>query len=137
MKKILVFSAIMIGLTLQTASAHAQTFWMEGVWNGSATQSNPNETWTVRLAVARHGDLDSYRVTYPTLGCSGYWTYVRADGEVTQFVEHIDHGADKCVDRVNITVGPSARGEFNRPIRMRYHAQWSSGFAGGELALEQ
>jgi hypothetical protein len=77
------------------------TAWMQGSWSGTGSQSNSSGSWSMQLSVAG----SSYSISYPSLGCGGYWSLNNTGQGVASFVEHITYGRDKCVDGGAVTVG--------------------------------
>jgi hypothetical protein len=70
--------------------------WIDGVWQGSGFQADNADTWTIKLTAdsVRPG----YEIEYPSLSCGGTWTLTSADGDTAWFTEHIEYGADNCID---------------------------------------
>jgi len=96
---------------------HPARFWMVGSWIGSGSQSGTGSTWPMHLTVDERG-LQSwdYKIDYPSLGCGGYWTFDRGNGNTGSFTEHIVYGRDKCIDGGMVTVGamPAASGAIKQ-----------------------
>jgi hypothetical protein len=74
--------------------------WLEGVWEGTAYQSNTRENWTLRLTATNQ----TYRVDYPTLSCGGEWKLLRMDKRTARFREKLNYGQGKCVDNVTVII---------------------------------
>jgi len=82
------------------AADEAQPSWLEGTWTGVAHQQQNNSDWSVRLVASG----SSYKVSYPSLGCSGYLSVYEITSSTGRFLERITSGLDKCVDGVTITL---------------------------------
>jgi hypothetical protein len=68
-----------------------------GHWSGQGRQSD-GMTWTMEVDVAGIGPGRCATVSYPDVGCSGYWTCTATDENSLRGVEHITQGRDRCVD---------------------------------------
>jgi hypothetical protein len=68
-----------------------------GHWNGQGRQSD-GMTWAMEVDVAGIGPGRCAAVSYPDVGCSGYWTCTEAGEGSMRGVEHITQGRDRCVD---------------------------------------
>jgi len=74
--------------------------WLEGVWEGTAYQSNTKENWTLKLTVKNR----TYRIDYPSLSCGGEWKLIRMGKRTATFREKLTYGQSDCVDNVTITI---------------------------------
>lgn len=76
---------------------------MVGTWEGTVTQQSSGTTYTVEMTLF-HRDTDDHvgTVTYPTLGCQGYYTLESADDDSATLVEHITSGSDACINGIDI-----------------------------------
>ncbi len=78
---------------------------MVGRWEGSVTQQSSGTTYPVEMTLfARDADDRVGSVSYPTLGCEGYYTLGSGDDKGVTLVEHITVGADGCIDGVEIVL---------------------------------
>jgi hypothetical protein len=76
-----------------------------GTWEGSVTQQSSGTTYTVEMTLfPRDADDHVGSVTYPTLGCEGYYTLESHDGDGVTLVEHITVGRDDCIDGAEIVL---------------------------------
>jgi hypothetical protein len=73
---------------------------LEGVWEGTAYQSNTRENWTLRLTAKDR----TYRVDYPTLSCGGEWRLLRMGKRTATFREKLTYGQSECVDNVTVVI---------------------------------
>lgn len=74
--------------------------WLEGIWEGTAYQSDTKENWILKLSV-KNG---SYRVDYPSLSCGGEWKPIRLGKRIATFREKLTYGHNECVDNVIVTI---------------------------------
>lgn len=86
---------------------------LAGHWTGVGQQSDGAQ-WKMELDITRTDDGPCAIVRYPDLGCGGYWSCVAndEDGGGFQAIEHITHGSNRCVDRVNVEVSLSDTGRL-------------------------
>jgi hypothetical protein len=67
---------------------------LDGTFTGSAYQYNVNEAWTIDLVC----ENNTYYISYPTYGCSGYWELLYAESDKLVFKEIIDKDPENiCV----------------------------------------
>jgi hypothetical protein len=67
--------------------------WLEGSWTGQGKGEN-GSSWTMKLDVANN----QFRVSYPSLNCSGYWTKKNVDANTASFEEVITNSPEKCTN---------------------------------------
>lgn len=98
--------------------------WLNGTWEGTGSQGIfIKTTWKIRLVAGPN----SYSVSYPSLGCGGYWSLIQAGAETASFTEHINYGKDRCVDNVFVTVKKLSMNQLE--------CRWSSPAAKATLTL--
>lgn len=81
-------------------SASTNTSWLDGVWEGSAYQTNANTSWTIKLTVQN----STYFIEYPSLSCGGNWTLINQSVNTVEFKEKITYGGDHCTDDGNVII---------------------------------
>lgn len=78
--------------------------WLNGAWEGIGYQSNTDETWSVEMEFDvkdRQG-----RVNYPSLYCSGDWTFFKYKKGKVYLGEQIKKGLANCMEFVDVIVTP-------------------------------
>jgi hypothetical protein len=70
---------------------------MLGHWSGAGIQSG-GVSWDMELDVTSAGPGRCASVSYPDVGCSGFWTCNPAGDGSLRGVERIVDGRDRCVD---------------------------------------
>jgi hypothetical protein len=125
------FLVLPIGVSADDTQAPNIAYLLSGTWNGSGHQQGTGSDWSIRLIVTVDNDNASFKISYPSLKCGGYWTLQREFERSATFIEHITFGTDKCVDGGTVTV---ALGGANN---LAY--QWIGGddSAAGQLTREQ
>ena len=75
---------------------------LDGVWEGEGRQSSSAsvQTWTIRFT-AENG---VYLIEYPSLTCSGTWTFLSETSGSVTFFEDIQEGTSRCVDEGTVEV---------------------------------
>lgn len=61
---------------------------------GVGFQKDIKEYWAINVQINSQSDID---VSYPSLGCSGKWVFIKEDKNLTILKEIITFGADKCI----------------------------------------
>jgi hypothetical protein len=74
--------------------------WLEGVWEGTAYQSNTKENWTLRLTARNN----TFRIEYPSLSCGGEWKPLHRTKRIATFREKLTYGQNDCLDNVRVTI---------------------------------
>jgi hypothetical protein len=111
---ILFFSTLISGanqVSIPARAASPETFnnlkptaisnrWLEGIWEGTAYQSNTRENWTIKVTVHN----GTYRIDYPSLSCGGEWKLISMDASTAKFKEKLTYGQDSCVNDGNVTI---------------------------------
>lgn len=96
-----------------------------GHWSGDGHQSD-GPSWQMEVDVVRAAPGRCATISYPDVGCSGYWTCTQAGNHSLHGVEHITVGRDRCVD-IPFVAAISDEG------LLEYHARGDDGidaFAG-------
>ncbi len=74
---------------------------LDGVWEGVGHQtSNGGTDWTIRFT-AENG---TFQIEYPSLSCSGTWTFLSETSGSVTFFEDIVIREDQCVDGGTVEV---------------------------------
>jgi hypothetical protein len=77
--------------------------WLGG-WTGMGSQSS-GSSWNMRLELTSTSPGQCARVSYPSVGCSGYWECAAGfDGSQLQAMEYITEGKDRCIDQVEVVL---------------------------------
>ena len=61
---------------------------------GVGFQKDIKEYWAINVQINSQDDIT---VSYPSLGCSGKWVFIKEDKNLTLLKEIITYGGDKCV----------------------------------------
>ena len=61
---------------------------------GVGFQKDIKEYWAINVQINSQNDIT---VSYPSLGCSGKWVFIKEDKNLTLLKEIITYGGDKCV----------------------------------------
>ncbi len=101
---------------------------LDGVWEGSGKQSSSStvQTWTIRFTA--HDGI--YQIEYPSLSCSGTWTFLSETSGSVTFFEDIKIGTNNCIDEGSVEL---LRIESNK-LRYIYYLPNGNIDAFGELA---
>ena len=93
--------------------------WIKYDWTGQGYQIDGNE-WAVHLSY--DSESRQLKIDYPTLGCSGSWSFDLVDGTFCEGDELITKGEDKCDQGVEIRV------KMIDPehIKVEYYLRWFS-----------
>jgi hypothetical protein len=89
-------------MNAQDNPAQKKISWLEGNWEGTGYQIDKH-TWTVSFS---HTDK-KFAVSYPSLGCSGWWKLEKAEKTRLVFTENItinngcDQGGKVIVSRID------------------------------------
>jgi len=67
---------------------------LDGVWEGKGRQSSTSSQWTIKFT-AKNG---IYRIEYPSIPCSGSWTFLSETSGSVTFFEKIEINRNRCVD---------------------------------------
>lgn len=93
---ILFILLILVGATNYSAQDNS---WLQGNWEGNGVQDD-GQSWSMKLSVVD----DKYFIEYPSLGCKGYWELVDFESSKAKFLERIDSGSTKCLDKVSVSL---------------------------------
>lgn len=69
---------------------------IKGHWEGSAYQSNINESWAIKLTFDNNND--EFKIEYPSLECTGYWKPTSVTNNTIEFIEILRTGQNICND---------------------------------------
>ena len=94
-------------LVSAVAAIHSSAGGLGGSWEGKVTQDNPPETYPMEMNL--YGNVGN--INYPSLGCGGNLEFIRTDGKVYWYREHITFGKDKCIDGGTIQMRRHALGD--------------------------
>ena len=104
--KNLIFILLLLSITsivnAQDNPAQKKISWLEGTWEGTGYQID-KQTWIVSFTHAEK----KFTVSYPSLGCSGWWKLEKAEKTRLLFTENItvnngcDQGAKVIVSRID------------------------------------
>jgi hypothetical protein len=91
---------------------------VKGQWEGSAYQSNINESWAIKLIFNK--ESDEFEIIYPSLNCTGYWKAKSVTNSEIEFIEMLRTGQHICNDGGNIVLRQLTSD------RMQYLFYWPS-----------
>jgi hypothetical protein len=102
MRKLILILVLLFSVSLifaQQNPVQKKIKWLEGNWEGTGYQID-KQNWTVSFG---HADR-KFSISYPSLGCSGWWKITKAGKSQVEFVENIsiNKGCDQG-DKVIVT----------------------------------
>ncbi len=100
MRQIVLTSLLIFFASVITFSQTKDGNWLRGAWQGTAYQSDPGESWTMKLDVSK----GRYVVSYPSLKCGGDWRLVSMRRDVATFIETIQTGVKECESDGNVVI---------------------------------
>lgn len=98
---------------------------LDGIWEGSGKQSSLSTAWTIKFT-ANDG---IYQIEYPSLSCSGTWTFLSETSGSVTFFEDIKKGTKNCDNGGSVEL---LRIESNK-LRYIYYLANGNIDASGEL----
>ncbi len=76
--------------------------WIQGTWSGVGYQEAMKAEWDIELKCnVQTGD---FKISYPSISCSGIWELKNANGYRAEFLEVIQEEQDNCGDVVRVVV---------------------------------
>lgn len=111
------FVGLFAMIILANSHSTAQPPWMEGAWSGVGHQID-NHEWDVILQV-NHSNVS---INYPSLSCSGTWSFTIESESLARGTETILEGVANCDQNVEVQIVPITE---NR-ILVHYYLRWYS-----------
>lgn len=100
MRKIVLINLLILFASVVSLSQTKDGSWLTGIWQGTAYQSDPGESWTMTLDVSK----GKYVVSYPSLKCGGDWRLVSMRHDIATFIETIRTGLKECEPDGNVVI---------------------------------